>query len=280
LFLFLLKKGMSSETKPICAIICGHTGSTGREVLALLVADPRIDKIVTIGRRPSTIESPKIEHCSIKDVSEISSVQLPPCTKDHVLHAYWTLGTTRKDAGSAERFREIDFGGAEGFVSLCRGAKVERFSLLSSTGASSSSWFLYTKTKGEIEDLIAAEPFPKTAFFRPGLLDRGSQARWNESAVLWIVSGLPVHSLAAALIQFCMHEGSEDDVKSGEERKDGISVFWNAEIEKLKDAFEKENPEVFKVHYIPPEEDKKEEQKPEDTADDKEKKEEKDEEEK
>lgn len=46
-------------------------------------------------------------------------------------------------------------------------------SLLTSTGSSSKSWFLYLKTKGVLEDDTKALKFDYTSVFRPGLLNRG-----------------------------------------------------------------------------------------------------------
>jgi len=135
----------SSSAASVCAIVCGHTGATGRSMTAVLLADPRVQRVVTIGRRPYPEANSKLIHVPIQDVKEIGDVKLPDEVSGMDLYAFWCLGTTRADAGSAQRFREIDFGGAEGFVKLCKANPIKNFMLLSSTGASSSSWFLYPK---------------------------------------------------------------------------------------------------------------------------------------
>lgn len=165
------------------------------------------------------------------------------------LYAFWCLGTTRADAGSAQRFREIDYGGAEGFVKLCKAIPIKSFMLLSSVGASSSSWFLYPKTKGEIEDITKAANFARTGIFRPGLLNRGDEARANEQFVLFFSSGLPVKKLGMAMIRFAFEEG---DVKGTVEREDPkLVIFSNNEIKKMGEAYEKEHPEAAKA-VVPP----------------------------
>ena len=45
-------------------------------------------------------------------------------------------------------------------------------SLLTGAGAKANSWFLYMKTKGELEEDTKKERFEYTSIFHPGLLDR------------------------------------------------------------------------------------------------------------
>ena len=56
--------------------------------------------------------------------------------------AFCTLGTTRRDAGSAEAFRKIDLDTAFDFARLCKEAQVSHFSLLTSQGADPNSFWL------------------------------------------------------------------------------------------------------------------------------------------
>jgi oxidoreductase len=53
-------------------------------------------------------------------------------------------------------------------------------SYVSSQGANPNSWFLYPKTKGEVEEALKNLKFQSTSIYRPGLLDRGSKARLVE----------------------------------------------------------------------------------------------------
>ena len=53
-------------------------------------------------------------------------------------------------------------------------------SSVSSVGASSSSWFLYMKTKGQLEEAMIGMGFSYTSIFRPGYLNRGTTERFGE----------------------------------------------------------------------------------------------------
>jgi len=238
-----------TSSSSVCAIVCGHTGATGRALTAVLLADPRIARVVTIGRHAYPEPNDKLLHVSISDVKEIGDAKLPAEVSGMDLFAFWCLGTTRADAGSAERFREIDYGGAEGFVKLCTANPVKNFMLLSSVGASSSSWFLYPKTKGEIEDIVKAAKFARTGIFRPGLLNRGDEARGNEKFVLVFTNGLPVKKLGMAMIRFAFAEGDIQGTVERDEPK--VYALSNSEIHKMGEEFEKDHPEVAKV-VVPP----------------------------
>ncbi len=62
-----------------------------------------------------------------------------------------------------------------------REASVPHCSLLTSVGSNPNSWFLYTKTKGQLEEAIRGMSFSYTSVFRPGLLsERGNVQRWGE----------------------------------------------------------------------------------------------------
>jgi hypothetical protein len=96
-------------------------------------------------------------------------------------------------------------------------AGVPYFSHVTASNSSSSSWFLYPKTKGEAEDAIKAIGFNHTTILRPGLLDRGSEARSVEKFASWFVSGtkvrlcvclqIPVKSMFQLVWRYCSGGG-------------------------------------------------------------------------
>jgi uncharacterized protein YbjT (DUF2867 family) len=102
-------------------------------------------------------------------------VELESMTPHHeafsgVEDLYCCLGTTRKKAGSKERFREIDFELPLRLAqyALARGA--QRMILVSSVGASAQAKSFYGKTKGELEQALSALGFPSLIICRPSLL--------------------------------------------------------------------------------------------------------------
>ena len=80
------------------------------------------------------------------------------------------LGTTRAQAGGVEQQRKIDY---DLNLELARAAKeagVSTYVLISSGGASASSFVPYSKMKGELEEEVKKLGFTHTVILRPGLI--------------------------------------------------------------------------------------------------------------
>ena len=78
------------------------------------------------------------------------------------------MGSTRKDAGSATAFERIDYDYSTFAGSQAAAAGVKTCHLVSSQGASSTSWLLYPRTKGRIEDKFKSLGFETLNIYRPG----------------------------------------------------------------------------------------------------------------
>ena len=84
--------------------------------------------------------------------------------------AFCCLGTTRKDAGSAEAFRRVDLDYVLAFAELARRHGCQRLVVVSSLGANPHSPALYPRTKGEMEQALLAQSWPRLAIVRPAML--------------------------------------------------------------------------------------------------------------
>jgi hypothetical protein len=91
-----------------------------------------------------------------------------------------------------EAFRLVDFTYVRNAAQASHAAGIPYFAHVTASNSSSSSWFLYPKTKGEAEDAIKAIGFDHATILRPGLLDRGEDARSIEKFAGWFVSGTKV----------------------------------------------------------------------------------------
>ncbi|KAB5594259.1 Oxidoreductase HTATIP2 [Ceratobasidium theobromae] len=157
------------------ALLVGATGATGRHVLKELLKDPQFTRVGEFGRRslPDSqlegVDTSKLVR-KIVDFEKLDEKEWKEGRWDVVLI---TLGTTRKDAGSAENFEKID----RGFViNAAKAAKStdsshqQRLVYLSSAGANASSHFLYTKSKGLTERGLASLGYSDFIAFQPGFL--------------------------------------------------------------------------------------------------------------
>ncbi len=143
-------------------LVAGATGLVGREILAILLADPRITRVHTLGRKPPAVLHPRLQH-HLSDLRQIPS--LP------ALHtAYIALGTTIKVAGSQAAFRAIDFDAVLAVAGAAHAAGATRLGVVSAMEADPQSWIFYNRVKGEAEHALAQIGFATLVIARPSLL--------------------------------------------------------------------------------------------------------------
>jgi uncharacterized protein YbjT (DUF2867 family) len=187
--------------------IAGASGLVGGLALKLALADPRVTRVVAPTRRPlvaqDKLENPRLDALMEDAGSDSWRADSAICA----------LGTTRAIAGSDAAFRAVDHDLVLAVAERLRAAGVGRFALVSSVGADARSRFLYTRTKGEVEEAIGGLGFPSLTILRPGFLD-GARAEYRPfervmGAVLRLAGPVlppsarvsPVSRVAALLLQ-------------------------------------------------------------------------------
>lgn len=146
-------------------LLLGATGLVGRHVLELALADPRVTALTAPTRR-SLPTRPKLS----SPVVNFDKLPQDPAiwTVDAVICA---LGTTRKTAGSRDRFREVDHDYPLKIAKLAKAHGARTFVLNSAKGADMKSLFFYSRVKGETERDICELGFERTVLVRPGLIN-------------------------------------------------------------------------------------------------------------
>ena len=188
-------------------IIVGATGATGSKLVKLLLESDKWEKITTISRKPV------LDGNSHKKLNEviIDSFDKLDKTFDHWKgheSFFNCIGTTRKIAGGAKQFVDIEYGISLMSAELANKAKIPNASVISASGANpdgfSVDWIhplLYAKTIGLKEQTLTRHyNFNNVSIFRPGMLMRyydetsALQQFFNDSNM-----GLPVSLLASAI---------------------------------------------------------------------------------
>jgi len=160
------------------AVVLGATGQTGRHLVKLLSAEQSVQKVTAVVRKELpeaemadkfhlTDEEKKKFEQKVVDFDKLDDYK---DTFKGYTKAFCALGTTRAKAGSAEAFRKVDYDQSLHAARLLKEGGTQHFSLLTSAGADKNSWFLYPKTKGEIEEACSKLGFARYSIFRPGLL--------------------------------------------------------------------------------------------------------------
>lgn len=140
-------------------LIAGASGLIGRELVQQLPAE---HELTLLCRKPGK----EAHHWLPVDFDDLASITLPR----PVDIAFCALGTTRKEAGSAEAFRRVDLDYVVAFAELARRHGCQRLIVVSSLGANQRSLALYPRTKGEMEQALLAQSWPRLAIVRPAML--------------------------------------------------------------------------------------------------------------
>lgn len=86
------------------------------------------------------------------------------------IHAFSSIGTTIKVAGSKEKFYAVDHDLVIGFAAWAKKHGASKFLYVSAMGADATSSIFYNKVKGETEEDLKAFQFDYLGLFRPSLL--------------------------------------------------------------------------------------------------------------
>jgi len=189
----------TSTSGGLSAVVLGSTGAIGEYLIKHLIQSPNITSITAITRRDVQFGEDPNKKVNLLIVPNLDNLQEAAFPKNADI-SFCCIGTTRAEVKSDEQFRKVDYGYVETFAKLSKENGVKQFHAVSSAGGSKSSWFLYLRTKGEMEEMVKSFRFPVTIIYRPGLLDRGNKARSKEKLASWFMSSIRVSQVAEAML--------------------------------------------------------------------------------
>jgi uncharacterized protein YbjT (DUF2867 family) len=191
------------------AIVAGATGLVGGHIVRLLADERGYDRILAIARRPLADPPPRVETLLV-DFDTLEDHQA--ALIGH--HVFCALGTTRKAAGSRQRFRQVDLQYPRQLAAITRHNGARHFSLISAIGANPHSLFFYNRVKGEAEAAVRAAGFPSGTILRPSVLggrrvesraaERVAQRFMRLAPARWRT--IPAASVARAAVRLAARE--------------------------------------------------------------------------
>jgi uncharacterized protein YbjT (DUF2867 family) len=124
-------------------VVAGASGLVGREMIFALLADPAVEAIHCLGRRPLAFKHPKL-HDHVVDFKSLP-------TLPHADECYIALGTTIQAAGSQEAFQAIDLNAVMAVAAGAHSTGTNKFGVVSAMGADPQSRVFYNRVKGQME---------------------------------------------------------------------------------------------------------------------------------
>ena len=141
-------------------LITGATGLVGGHLLRMLINEPKVNAIAAPTRRP------------LGDMPGVFNPHDPQLTD----------ALARREAGSKEAFIHADYTLVVDTALTGRRLGAQHMLVVSAMGANAHSPFFYNRVKGEMEEALIAQNWPKLTIARPSMLlgDRSKQ-RMNET---------------------------------------------------------------------------------------------------
>lgn len=167
-------------------LLTGATGLVGGHLLRILVNTPGITAISAPTRRPLD------DFPGVYNPHDLQLTDALAQIKEPVDTVFCCLGTTIRDAGSKEAFIHADYTLVvdTALAGLRMGAR--HMLVVSAMGASARSPFFYNRVKGEMEEALIAQNWPKLTIARPSmLLGERNKSRLNESLLAPLFRLLP-----------------------------------------------------------------------------------------
>ena len=154
-----------AEGEQRVVLLAGGSGFVGNLALDLLLEAPDISRVFAITRRPLGREQSRLAN-RIVQFDRIES-QLKGLTCHAAL---CSVGTTIRQAGSQQAFRQVDIDTVLAFARAAKSAQAQRFVVVSSAAADPQSKSFYLRTKAEMEEALIAFGFPSLDILQPSVL--------------------------------------------------------------------------------------------------------------
>jgi uncharacterized protein YbjT (DUF2867 family) len=148
------------------ATLIGGTGLTGSFLVRQLLADPAIERVISISRRPLKIANPKLSEVLVSGLEQLPSMEARIRGEIY----FCCLGTTIIAAGSKENFEKVDHDAIVAFAKIAKAHDAKSFTFVSTMGTNAKSMIFYNQVKGRTEDDVKALGLRSLIIFRPGLL--------------------------------------------------------------------------------------------------------------
>jgi len=146
------------------AIVFGASGLIGRHCLQALLKQEAYTKVVSFGRKLLPVSDEKLVQ-KVIDFEELATYDKAIKGDD----VFICLGTTRAKAGR-DGFIKVDFDYSFNAAKYGVMNGANQLILVSSVGADKDSYFLYPRTKGQLEEAVKRLPFWAIHILQPSLL--------------------------------------------------------------------------------------------------------------
>lgn len=176
-------------------LIFGATGMVGQGVLRECLLDPRVTRVVTIGRRVTGHDHSKLREIAVSDLFDLSSLEQEFIGIDACFFSLGTSAAGMSEAAYARVTHDLTLAAAE---RIARRSPAATFVYVSGAGTDSTERgrIMWARVKGKTENALLRLPFRAAYMFRPALIvpmhGITSSTRWYRVLYAILMPVLPL----------------------------------------------------------------------------------------
>ncbi|MNB81206.1 hypothetical protein D3C81_358280 [compost metagenome] len=162
------------------AIVAGATGLVGKQLVKLLLDHPAYLRVIVLVRRDLGISHPKlvqklISFDHLEEELDVGTVRQAD--------VFCALGTTIRQAGSQEAFRQVDYVYPFILGKLAKKYGAAKMIIVTAMGSSDKSKLFYNRVKGELQRDLIQLNLPRLVILQPSfMLGNRDEKRLGERA--------------------------------------------------------------------------------------------------
>jgi uncharacterized protein YbjT (DUF2867 family) len=163
------KSAEQMNPRQIKVLLFGASGMLGTAVMRECLADPQVDRVISVGRTASALHSAKLEEIVHADLSNYRAVESSLTELDA---CFFCLGVSSAGLGEAEYSRVTYDYTLAAANTLVRLNPRLTFIYVSGAGTDSSGVgrIMWARVKGRTENALLALPFAAAYMLRPGII--------------------------------------------------------------------------------------------------------------
>jgi uncharacterized protein YbjT (DUF2867 family) len=150
-------------------ILFGATGMVGQGALRACLLDPKVQRVLTIGRTPTRMQNAKLRELVHPDLFDYADIEPQLAGFDACFFCLGVASSGLSEANYHHITHELTLAAAENLVRLNPGMT---FIYVSGSGADSSERgrTMWARVKGKTENSLLRLPFKAAYMFRPGFI--------------------------------------------------------------------------------------------------------------
>jgi uncharacterized protein YbjT (DUF2867 family) len=158
-------------------VLFGATGMVGAGALREALADPDVEAVLSVSRRPCGVEHAKLRELLIPDLFDFAAVERQLVGWDACLWAVGISSMGRNETSYAKVTEDLTLRWARALLRL---NPVFSFCYCSAAGAGSS--VMWARVRQRVEAAIQAMPFKHSGCVRPAFIEPGPGIRTQVKA--------------------------------------------------------------------------------------------------